>query len=165
MDDENLSEIQWTEVYKKWRYLAEDICPDLLNSIEIELIKVDFEVENRIFCDFDWIEKKGYNRRIEYVKNNPVDYLVWNGSINKGSKHTVELLLHAKNDSELLAAIWISAFLKEIEKAYKYIWTGNAYKIASHIEQLAVSKVGQSFNLWHFAMTKLVPEIFSHTIC
>lgn len=113
------------------------------------------------FTDMIGFTREEYNSRKEIIKNNVAHFLYFTKPTNKGTMHTLNMLMNSVNDEER-AAIWIYSFAKEI---YDHDYRGNINKYAYKLCNASRNFLSQHFYMWHHAMKKLVPEIsINHNI-
>lgn len=152
-------EIKWEEIIKCWNRQAKQYEPQLLKPLPFEKIHVNYLHQNDYFFGADWIEKTKYEERIRYVTTNTTQFLLYGHCLNKGTLHTLELLIEAGDRAEDCAAIWIAAFAKDMEEQLPTHWRGNGYSILDDVYREAERKVYETYSLWHHAMKRLLPEI------
>lgn len=108
-NDENLT---WEQVYKHWYLYAGQVPDRLQKPLSVKEIPVAYDREG-IFYGFDWLPQKGYEHRKHLIETNITSFLLFTQPTNKGTIHTLQMLLEAKDDEER-AAIWLYAFTKDI---------------------------------------------------
>jgi len=154
----------WQEIFTCYKRLANRISPELLDQMDV--IKINFKYEGKWqIAGYDWIESTNYDKRIHYITEQTDSFLYFGPSLKKGTLQTLEYLVDAKEDSEILAAIWIYATLKEVQNYIPDSWRGEGYRIISKVEDAVFILLKENGIAWHHAMRSLVPEIyFSHSL-
>ena len=153
-------QVSWNEIYKYWSLYA-SLGPSILNTpISLTEIHVDFTKTGSVFYGYDWLSQDEYNSRKELIEKNLSEFLYFTKATNKGTIHTLQMLMEA-NDEEERAAIWIYAFAKEISD----VQGGNIQRYAYQLCNACLDFLSKRYCIWHHAMKKLVPEIFiNHNI-
>ena len=106
-------QISWEEIYRYWSLYA-DRGPVILNEpIRPTEIHVDFKRPDTYIYGYDWLSREEYLCRKKTIEKNPTEFLYFTQPTNKGTIHTLRMLMDAKDDEER-AAIWIYAFAKEL---------------------------------------------------
>jgi len=85
-----------------------------------------------------------------------MQFLYFSKPTNKGTIHTLNMLINSANDEER-AAIWIYTFAREV---LEHNADGNIKKYAHQLCDASSGFLSQRYYLWHHAMRKLIPEIF-----
>ena len=157
----NSCELTWEEVFNSWnlyRYSG----PTVLNSpIVPKELFVDYEREKGVFYGYDWLTNAEYTSRCNAIQNNPTQFLYFTKPTNKGTVHTLNMLIDSISDEER-AAIWIYTFSKELQNDHP---KGNLLKYAYQLEDITSNFLSHKFYFWHHAMKKLIPEVyFNHNI-
>lgn len=151
---------EFDEIYGYWKIHASRINKKLLGDLEIESIDFTYELNGEAIKGYDWINKIDYQKRIDFVINKPVQFLLVGEFENKGTLRTVELLDTFKRNNEEIATIWLLAFIKEIEDVLPRNWHGEQYRMIKNIEIILSERLPRAqYYLWHHAMKKLLPEI------
>jgi hypothetical protein len=156
-----LNAVSWEEVYDYWR-LYSMYGPSILNLpiSPIELY-VDFSRHDGIFYGYDWLTHEQYSSRKATVENNVTEFMYFTKPTNKGTMHTLNMLVNSVSGEER-AAIWIYCFAKEISDRHN---KGNIYRYAYKLCNASQDFLSRHFYIWHHAMKKLVPEIYvNHNI-
>lgn len=149
-----LEELNWEEVYKVWKYEAYSASTDLTSPITATEIFVDYKQEG-YFYGYDWRNNESANNIKNLIATDPISFLLFAQPTNKGTLHTAQMLIEAK-DSEERAAIWIAATAKDLYEAHiNKCVSRQAYRIYF----AAVRFLNNRFFTWHHAMRNLVPEI------
>jgi hypothetical protein len=156
-----LDMVSWDEIYDYWR-LYSRYGPSILNQpISPIEIYVDFNKHDGTFYGYDWLTLEEYESRKATIENNIVQFLYFTRSTNKGTIHTLNMLIDSVDDEER-AAIWIYSFAKEISDYHNQ---GNINRYAYELLRASQDFLSRHFYMWHHAMKKLVPEIFiSHNV-
>lgn len=150
-----LPQISWPEIYQCWR-LNSSYGPEILNDpIRLTEIHVDYTAHSAVFYGYDWLSRSEYNRRKELVEKNLSGFLYYTKATNKGTIHTLQMLVDAKDDEER-AAIWIYAFAKEISDTR----SGNICRYADQVCHACLDFLSERYYLWHHAMRRLIPRVF-----
>jgi len=150
-----LETVTWDEVYKQWKLYA-DCGPTIMNTpISLAEIHISYDNEMEEIYGYDWLRKEYYEQRKEFVEKNPINFLYFIQPTNKGTIHTIRMLVDA-HDEEERAAIWLYAFASDILNGY----FGKLGRYASQLQMAAWKFLSKRFYMWHHAMRKLVPEIF-----
>lgn len=145
----------WEQVYSHWQhnyYFGPSI---LHNPIIPREIHVEYNRPDEIFYGYDWISNDEYERRKEIISTNPTQFLYFTEPTNKGTIHTLRMLVDAKDEEER-AAVWMCAFAKEVMENH----TGNIFRIADQLWKVSNDFLSERYYMWHHAMRKLVPEMF-----
>lgn len=151
-----LPKTSWEEIYKYWDLYC-PYGPTILNSpITPVEIHVDYSKENGVFYGYDWLTRDEFYSRKHTVESNVAQFLYFTKPTNKGTIHTLNMLINSNSDEER-AAVWIYAFAKELLDNRA---EGNAPAYAYQLCDATRDFIAQNFYLWHHAMKKLVPEIF-----
>jgi hypothetical protein len=156
-----LDAVSWEEVYDYWRIYSGH-GPSILNlPISPTELYVDFCRHGGVFYGYDWLTHEQYDSRKATVENDVNEFLYFTKTTNKGTIHTLNMLINSVSDEER-AAIWIYSFAKEISDHYNQ---GNIDRYAYKLRDASQDFLSQRFYMWHHAMKKLVPEIFvNHSI-
>lgn len=151
-----LEVVSWEKIYDYW-CLASMHGPSVLNlPISPKELYVDFNKYDGAFYGYDWLTLKQYDSRKATIKNNVTQFLYFTNPTNKGTIHTLNMLINSVSDEER-AAIWIYSFAKEISDLHN---GGNINRYAYELCNASQNFLSQHFYMWHPAMKKLVPEIF-----
>lgn len=152
---QNKSQVSWNEIYRHWKIYAHS-SPAILNSpIILKEIHVDFSEQEGIFYGYDWLPTNEYSRRKTTIETNPLQFMYFTKPTNKGTIHTLQMLVDAKDDEER-AAIWVYAFAKELSDCA----SGSTLRFAYQLCDASLEFLSTRYYLWHHAMKKLVPEIY-----
>jgi len=156
-----LDAVSWEEIYDYWR-LYGIYGPAILNQpISPMELYIDFSKHDGAFYGYDWLTLEGYNSRKATIENNITQFIYFTKPTNKGTIHTLNMLINSVSDEER-AAIWIYSFAKEISDHHN---RGNINRYAYQLRNAAQGFLSQHFYMWHHAMKKLVPDIFiNHNI-
>ena len=131
--------------------------PSIMNMpILPSTIHVDYSKMSGIFYGYDWLSRSEYESRKSIIENNVAQFLYFTTPTNKGTMHTLNMLVNSVSDEER-AAIWIYSFAKEVSER------NNSSSISRYTYELCDASEdfhSQNFYMWHHAMKKLVPEIF-----
>ena len=149
-----IEEMTWKDIYKLWEISSYDFPKTLTEPVAAEKIFVKYEQNNHYIYGYDWLKTTEVQERKQLIMENPIQFLYFTKSSNKGTIQTAEMLMNASNEEEL-AAIWIAATAKELE----YRSSGNARYYASTLQITAEDFLRDRYSLWHHAMKKLVPDI------
>lgn len=152
----NATHPTWNDIYKYWK-LYSNYGPAILkapiNPVEIH---VNMHDEGMFFYGYDWLSRNEYYERKRIIEETPSEFFYFTKATNKGTVHTLNMLLEAKDEEES-AAIWIYAFTKELIDKHE---TGNMYKYLRQLNNASRDFLYDRFYFWHHAMKGLVPEIF-----
>ena len=156
-----LDTVSWEDVYEYW-HLNNMYGPSMLNmSISPTELFVNYSKQDGVFYGYDWLSLNEYKSRKELIKNDVSQFLFFMSPTNKGTVHTLNMLINSISDEER-AAIWIYSFAKEISEHNN---RGNINRYAHELCNVSRNFLSQHFCMWHHAMKKLVPEIFiGHSI-
>jgi len=145
----------WEEIYKQWE-LYSHYGPSVLTApIEPVEVHIDFNPENGVFYGYDWLSSDEFKSRINLIERNLTQFLYFTKHTNKGTIHTLNMLVNSENDEER-AAIWIYSFAKEVSEKFG---KGNINHYAYQLCDAAQDFLSHNYYLWHHAMRKLVPEV------
>lgn len=145
-------DITWDEVYHAWQYGGYSLSKELAGPESMEIVFVDYNRKGEYIYGYDWLDNGAAANRKNLIQKDPVEFLCFCKSTNKGTIHTAEMLLEAKDEEEI-AAIWIAATAKELME-----YSG-MMRVAEEIHRAAWLFLNQRFYMWHHAMRGLVPEI------
>lgn len=146
----------WEEIYEYWR-LYEPWEPNIMSSvIEPIEIHVDQYDKGTYFYGYDWLSQYDFEKRKETIEKNLTQFLYFTKPTNKGTMHTLRMLVDAIDDEER-AAIWIYAFSKELSNMH---FGGNNNRYSLQLCYATQKFLGERFYLWHHLMKKLVPELY-----
>lgn len=147
--------LKWADVYDYWKTWSIDFPSVLREPFQVEKIYVPHK-GREWFYGYDWILKSRYEQRINYIIENSTSFLLFGDALNKRTLHTVEMLAYTKDEEERVA-IWIYAFLHELpERCLR----GESHRITSMVMQQAKVFLSERFYFWHYAMKKLLPDIY-----
>ncbi|MEA4830877.1 MAG: hypothetical protein VB121_12970 [Enterococcus thailandicus] len=153
---QDLPQASWENIYGHWKLCATSgpaVFNAPINPVEIH---VDLRDENTIFYGYDWLTRSELYKRKEIIEKNPSEFLYFTQPTNKGTIHTLSMLMEAKDEEES-AAIWIYAFAKELADTNV---GGNIGRYAYQLCDASRDFLSNHYYLWHHAMKKLVPELF-----
>lgn len=149
-----IKQLQWADIYQSWKNLGYYFPNSLISPMDVEIIPIKYNQQGYIW-GYDWIDKDEVQTRKQQIAPNPIEFLYLTKPTNKGTIHTAEMLLAAKDEEER-AAIWIAA------TAYELKHNRHMHDLSLFAEMLylaAWSLLDQRFYMWHHAMRKLVPDI------
>lgn len=152
-------EYNWNRIYTSYERKAKNISPDLLEPVDMQEIKFEYDGQYNI-AGYDWIHILNFDKRIQFVTEKPTEFLLFGLSLNKGTLQTAQYLVGAKEDKELMAAVWLYSTLKEIEDYLPENWRGKGYRVLNGAERETASFLRNNDITWHHAMKALVPEIY-----
>lgn len=155
-----IEEIKWQDLYDFWKTIAYNIAPELLTPISLNHIEFKYEETEVHIYGYDWVHKDNYENRINHVTKNSFSFLYFGGTLNKGTLQTAEYLVEAKDDNELVAAIWIYCFVKDILNYLPENLRGKGARCLRGIEASTLSKLSKKHMQWHHAMRNLLPETY-----
>ena len=122
---------------------------------------MDFSGHKGAFYGYDWLTQEEYASRKTTIETNLMQFLYFTKTTNKGTMHTLNMLVNSVSDEER-ADIWIYSFAKEISEHHS---SGNINRYAYELCTACQGFLSQHFFTWHHAMRKLVPEIYvNHNI-
>lgn len=150
-----MDSLSWEQAYLQWKnnyYFGPSILQKPIIPCEIH---VEYNRPGEIFYGYDWISNDEYERRKEIISTNPIQFLYFTEPTNKGTIHTLRMLVDAKDEEER-AAVWMCAFAKEVMENY----TGNIFRMANQLWRVSHDFLSEQYFMWHHAMRKLVPKIF-----
>lgn len=145
-----LDMVSWEEIYDYWRIYSMH-GPSILNRpiSPIELY-VDFNKHDGIFYGYDWLTLEQYDSRKATIENNVVQFMYFTKPTNKGTIHTLNMLIDSVGDEER-AAIWIYCFAKEISDRHN---RGTIDRYAYQLCNASQGFLSRHFCMWHHAMKK-----------
>lgn len=148
--DLNENERPWKEIYDEWKKIYWYQFPELSKRIQVEKILV--KNSGSEFVGYDWISNK------EFENLNPIKFMHCGNSINNGALQTLKYLLEAKDDKELLAAIWIFAFTRYLLHELRHS------ELKNEDEFVRINKSAEFFLIerdffWKKEMKVLLPEM------
>ncbi len=154
-----LQPVTWEEIYRYWEVYARDMAG--MGQMQNDLKEIHVDYERGIFYGYDWLSQNEYVHREDLIRNNPTSFLLFTKPSNKGTIHTIQMLMEAQDEEEW-TAIWICAFTKELMERV----TGDNHRIANQIHQESWKFLSERFYMWHHAMKRLIPEIlFNYSLC
>lgn len=148
--------VSWKEIYNYWHLYSMHSPSNLNLPVSPTEMHVDFSGHNGSFYGYDWLTHTEYDSRKATIENDITQFLYFTKPTNKGTMHTLNMLINSASDEER-AAIWIYAFSKEISDHHS---RGNVGQYAYQLCNASWGFLSQHFYMWHHAMKKLVPEIF-----
>ena len=153
----NHTDITWEKLYKCWgNYMWN--APSILKSpIAFEEIHIEYNRDGFIY-GYDWISHEKLEERKKIIENDVTQFLYFTQPSNKGTIHTLQMLLEAET-SEEIAAIWIYAITFEM---LQNGLQGKSRKRLHQICRVTRQFLSERFCFWHHAMRKLVPEIYTN---
>ena len=146
----------WEEIYEFW---TEHNCigpPVLKKPIELVEVRVNPHRDGDDYYWYDWLSSDEYKSRTKLIEADPSRFSDIRRPTNRGTIHTLRMLIDAKTDEER-AAIWMYAFAKEV---YASASSGNPMRLAMNLCDAAEEYLSPRFVLWHPNMKKLVPRVF-----
>lgn len=151
-----LKQMKWEEVYGFWQRGCLGFSKELTDPVSAETVLIEYKSNdhNGYIYGYDWLSASEAHERKQSIQKNPMEFLYFSDSTNKGTIQTAEMLIESHGEEEL-AAIWIAATAKELER---YLGT-DVGRYASVLHMAACEFLSNRFYLWHHAMKKLVPEI------
>ncbi|QKY70199.1 hypothetical protein [Lentibacillus sp. CBA3610] len=155
-----LEVVKWKDIYVNWKLIAGRLAPELLEPVHLEHIKFQYEDTNHSIYGYDWIYKDDYKERINEVTKNSFSFLFFGDSLNKGTLQTADYLIKAKDDSELLAAVWLYSFITDILNDLPENLRGNSFRWLRAVQHGILSKLKDKNMLWHHSMRRLLPEFY-----
>lgn len=156
----HLPEISWEELYAGWK-LYSTSGPQILSlPIAPVEIHVDYDNSKNIIYGYDWLPKASYEQQKTIFATHGAGGLYLIQPTNKGTLHTLNMLIHSQNDEER-AAIWLYAFAKEI-LLDRSDYANSLGSYAHQICNAAYGFLSQYYAMWHHAMRRLVPELFTN---
>lgn len=148
-------QLDWEEVYQSWVYGQYYLPAVLSEPVKGETISVECPEDGCYIYGYDWLNRQGTLERKRLIAEQPTEFLYFTRPTNKGTIHTAQMLIEAKDDAER-AAIWIAATAFEL-KGLTFMGRGKLY--AERLYETACEFLKERFELWHYAMRRLVPEI------
>lgn len=148
-------EYSWEEVYKYWEYGSHRFPKKLTQKDTVKEIALDYVPRNgKYIYDYDWLTNSAAKKTEIYLSEKPYNYFDIMDT-GKGTRHSAHLLAETEGEEEA-AAFWIAATTEDLlRNGY-----GNKYsRILSALNRSAYDLLYTNRDLWHHAMTKLVPEI------
>lgn len=150
-----LEQLSWEEAYQSWTYGQYHLPAALSKPMAEETIPVEYHKDGCYIYGYDWLGNEEATNRKKMIRENPMQFLYFAQPTNKGTIHTAQMLVEARDEEER-AAIWIAATALEL-KRLAFIRGGALY--AEPLYQAACGFLEKRFALWHYAMRRLVPEI------
>lgn len=147
-------QIKWENVYDLWKTGCYQFPELLSSSVSAEMVFVECKQDCFIY-GYDWLENVVAHERKQLIAKNPIEFLYFTKTTNKGTIQTAEMLMEARNEEEL-AAVWIAATAKELSECR--IENDIGY-YANLLYMAACDFLKTRYYLWHHAMKRLVPEI------
>lgn len=141
---------EWEEIYEYWKYSCKKLYEPIVNDIGVTDIYIDPSVCIKLPM-IDWWPTADIKINIE--KNNPLGY-----RLNKGTLHTLELLLKFKDNPEGIAATWIAASLKDKQDYLPEVWRGKVCGIVDEIYRIAEDKIENlGGDRWYYSSRDALP--------
>lgn len=152
--DENERKAWWKEIYSIWNRICLFQFPELSEAVKIEKVNNKYNNSANDHLKYIWVP----NDEIKFCLEAPSRYLFHNETTMKGAMKTLEHLTDAKEDSELLAAIWIFSFTKHLL---------HELRNEAEINKCEIKKINKSAQLvlckkeifWSAPMKCLLPEM------
>lgn len=153
----------WSEIYEHWHVRCYLDFPKLEKAVSVRTIEIKKNNnQHRYIAGYDWVANEDLNDRISYVTDCTDEFLMFGPILHMGTIHTARMLAKAADDKEMLAAIWISAFVKEIERIVPDSWRGIGFQLISNVAYECRSIICDKSEYWHQSMKYWLPEyIFS----
>lgn len=146
--------LEWEEVYSNWNLIANRIAPELTESVTCNHINFEMDDNQLYIYGFDWLHKDEYDDRINYITKEPRHFLYFGSTLNKGTLQTAQYLVEAKDNPELLAAIWIYSFVKDNMESS----IGRGSRWLSQLELSVGLFLRENNKRWHHSMRRLLPN-------
>lgn len=157
-------DFSWENIWNHWKFFCRNNFPELLDSVHFKHILFTFNHDTFRIYGYDWVNKTEFENRIKYVTQDTLNFLYFGEKLNKGTIYTARALVEAKDNSELLAAIWITSYVKDHLNEFPCEWRGNGYRILKQIEAQSLRILKENGVSWHHAMRKLLPEDYFSTL-
>lgn len=148
--DLNENERKWKEIYDQWDEICWSQFPELSKGVDVRKILIENSRCESI--GYDWILNK------EFENLNPIKFMNCGNSINNGALQTLECLLEAKDDKELLGAIWIFAFTRYLLHELRHSELKNKDEIVRIKKSAEFFLIKRGF-FWNTLMKVLLPEM------
>lgn len=146
----------WKDIYRYWHVAVLNGPAILASSIQPIEIQIEFNNKNNVVYGYDWLTHDEFYSRKELIQRNVTDFLYFTKATNKGTIHTLNMLIHAKTDEER-AAIWMYAFAQELLNSHI---VGSMYRYAIQLRDATYQFLSDKYFMWHHAMRKLLPNMF-----
>ncbi len=146
--------MKWENVYELWQRGRYYFPKALTDHVSVETVFVEYK-QNGYIYGYDWLESEDAQKRKQLIENNPIEFLHFTKSTNKGTIQTAEMLIEAQNEEEL-AAVWIAATAKELSE---YMIGNGVGRYANMLHMAACEFLRTRYVLWHHAMKRLAPDI------
>lgn len=156
----HLPEISWEKLYAGWKLYSRSAPQILSLPITPSEIHMDYDNTQGSIYGYDWLPQAVYEQYKELFATHGAGALYRIQPTNKGTLHTLNMLIHSQNDEER-AAIWLYAYAKEILFDHS-IHTSSIGGYAHQICNAASEFLSQHYYMWHHAMSRLVPELFTN---
>ncbi|WP_047983545.1 hypothetical protein [Ornithinibacillus californiensis] len=140
--------------------IASSTAPELLQPVPITHIKFKYNDTEHSIYGYDWVRIDEYGSRVNIVTNDSFNFLHFGESLNKGTLQTLKYLVKANDNQELIAAIWLHSFIRDILEELPENLRGNSYRLLSEINNAVSKKLRDSNMTWHHSMRRLQPESY-----
>ncbi len=97
-----IKQLQWADIYQSWKNLGYYFPNSLISPMDVEIIPIKYNQQGYIW-GYDWIDKDEVQTRKQQIARNPIEFLYLTKPTNKGTIHTAEMLLAAKDEEERAA--------------------------------------------------------------
>jgi len=152
-------QFQWDDLYKTWTGICYSSFPNILKSVEVRDVKInDYPRKDEYFWGYDWVHNSRLEKRIDFVSNRTIDFLLSGKALNEGTLQTLKYLICAKDDIETISAILIYAYSRDLLNNVPHEWKGDSFSLLNAINLSSMSYLRSKGMLWHHAMRNLMPD-------
>lgn len=158
MRSKEIKKPTWEEIYKHWKYVCEDLFSPITNTVSIVDIPVKScsYITNNSPMVIDWWPISEIEKRKKEIEDDQSRIIGF--GLNKGTKHTMELLYELRDNPEGIAAVWIGVCLKDKEDNYPKAWRGEMAQIVDYTYGEVIRKLDKlNVYTWHHAMREAIP--------
>lgn len=150
-----LEKMAWEQVYDLWKHSVRDLSKSLNEKPGVEFVPVKFKSPGSVFYGFDWRKAEEKDRVNQLVKQAMYGYSFFYDEerIYAGTLHTAELLSVSETEEDR-AAIWIAATAFELKGC-----NTSDRKFYRLFYDAALGYLKERYEIWHYAMRKLVPGV------
>lgn len=147
----------WDVIYQIWVATVRSLSAKLADDIYFYPVEINNDQSDKAFYGYDWIYHGEFLQRIDYVKNNTYEFLMYGKSKSKSELHTLQMLDESISEEER-AAIWILSFFLELDS--QNLLRGRSFQIAAPIMSHTRQYLSRRFTLWGSWAKHFIPHVF-----
>lgn len=152
------NEFEAEDVYKIWEKCCQEQFPNLLKKIEVKNIYFEYH-EGGEFYGLDYIKKERLAEHLWLMENIPDDFLHQLNNNRVGTLETLDMLVEARDDTKMLATIWMCAFCLCMKENLPKEWCGKIYGAINRIEKILPKTNDKMEIYWRHGTKRHLPEI------